>query len=212
MKNKTFVRMCFIALGLLLASTTWAGKNHPFGDPNQGGYGFQNDGASWFDGKDYPFFTDMFDGFSIKPQEEGTYQNFPKDSVPVKMNLGKIEKIYDPFIPAGPERDQKPANPVQATPESIEKGRFLYNTYCAVCHGKDGNAGTMVTQKGMPAPPIVGFLAAFPPSHFYNKIKYGSFYQEPRGMMPAYGAQTSVADRWNIVNYLTSPQFGKEAK
>ena len=28
--------------------------------------------------------------------------------------------------------------------------------------------------------------------------------------MPAYGAQTSVRDRWDMVNYMMSDAFGKE--
>ena len=47
--------------------------------------------------------------------------------------------------------------------------------------------------------------------HLYNKIKYGSFFQEPRGYMPAFGAQTSVQDRWDMVNYMMSDKaFRKE--
>ena len=29
--------------------------------------------------------------------------------------------------------------------------------------------------------------------------------------MPAYGAQTSVQDRWDMVNYMMSDSFGKGA-
>jgi mono/diheme cytochrome c family protein len=88
---------------------------------------------------------------------------------------------------------------------------MLYNTYCAACHGTDGLANTVAVQKGVPAPPIVAIVKIFTAqSHLYNKIKYGSFFQEPRGFMPAFGAQTSVRDRWDMVNYLTSEGFGKE--
>ena len=144
---------------------------------------------------------------------------FPEQSVPVKVVLGKVVKIYDPFIPAvygdgagvkGNPREFFPKNPTQATPESLKRGKVLYNTYCAACHGEDGLSQTIVVEKGVPAPPIIGFFQIpTAASHLYNKIKYGSFFQVPRGYMPSYGAQTSVLDRWDMVNYMMSDWFGK---
>ena len=68
-----------------------------------------------------------------------------------------------------------------------------------------------MVKKGVPAPPILPFFKMpTATSHLYNKIKYGSFYQEPRGLMPAFGDETSVNDRWDMVNYMLSNDFGKE--
>lgn len=206
---------------LALGGVALAVDNYPYFDPKDTGYNITNDDKPWFDGKDYPFFRDMYDGKSLKAQEEGSYQQFPEQSVPVKIALNKVERIYDPFVPAvagdgaGPEghpREYYPRNPTQATPASIGRGAMLYNTYCATCHGVDGQANTVVVQKGVPAPAI-HLMVQNPDwgSHLYNKIKYGSFFQEPRGFMPAYGAQTSVQDRWDMVNYMLSDAFGKGA-
>jgi mono/diheme cytochrome c family protein len=193
---------------------------YPYFDPKEDGFNIKNDDRPWFDGKDYPFYRDMYDGKSLKPQEEGTYQEFPEQSIPVRMVLGKLVPIYDPFIPSvagdgsGPDghpREFYPKNPTQGTPASIQRGQVLFNTYCAACHGADGLANTVAVQKGVPAPPLVAFFKMpTAESHLYNKIKYGSFYQTPRGLMPAFGAQTSVQDRWDMVNYMVSDQFGKE--
>ena len=195
----------------LMGNVAWGQtRNNPYNDPRtkKDGYGLEDDSRPWFDGKDYQYFMDMFDGKSIKPQEKGTYQNFPKDSVPVKYELGKVKRIYEPFVSATTgEREIKPTNPTQPTSGSIVNGREMYNIYCAVCHGKDGNANTPVTKLGMPAPPIAGLLAVFSESHFYNKIRYGS---KPLGIMPEFGSRTTRIERWDIVNYLKSPQFGKE--
>ena len=204
---------------LLVPSALDAMEQNPYSDP-QKGYGIENDAKPWFDGKDYPFFREMYDGKSIKPQEEGSYQNFPEKSVPVRFILGKIIEVYDPFIPAvfgdgagieGNPREFRPKNPTNATKDSINRGRSLFVTYCAVCHGENGQSQTVVVEKGVPAPPITAFFeipTAAP--HLYNKIKYGSFFQEPRGFMPAYGSQTSVRDRWDMVNYMMSDKFGEE--
>jgi len=199
-----------VLICVVWGSSLYAADRYPYFDP-QRGYNIKEDNRPWYDGKFYPYWNDMFNGKSIKPQEQGTYQKFPEQSVPVRRVLGKMKTIYDPVVPEG-ERWSKPKNPGKATPASIVKGRWLFNTYCAICHGQDGLANTVPVQKGMPAPPIAGIFASKSPemeTHLYNKIRYGSFFQNPRGVMPAYGFQTSVKDRWDMVNYMMSPQFGK---
>ena len=210
----TFVMMA-------LGGVVLAVDNYPYFDPKDTGYGITNDDKPWFDGKDYPYYRDMYDGKNLKPMEEGSYEKFPKDSVPVKVSLNKIQRIYDPFIPAiagdgagkaGHPREFHPRNPTEATSDSIARGQVLYNTYCAACHGTDGLAKTVVVMKGVPAPAI-NEMVKIPTwgPHLYNKIKYGSFFQEPRGYMPAFGAQTSVQDRWDMVNYMMSDEaFSQE--
>ncbi len=221
-KDETTSKKCLygsiLAILMLSATTVGAMEQYPYFDPQQG-YGIENDASPWFDGKDYPFFQEMYDGKSLKPQEEGSYQSFPEKSVPVRVILGKVVSIYDQFIPAvagdgagakGNPREFNPKNPTQSTSSSLKRGQALFNTYCAACHGEDGQSQTVVVEKGVPAPPITAFFqmpTAAP--HLYNKIKYGSFFQEPRGFMPSYGAQTSVRDRWDMVNYMMSDTFGK---
>ena len=206
---------------LALGGVVLAVDNYPYFDPKDTGYGITNDDKPWFDGKDYPYYRDMYDGKNLKPMEEGSYEKFPQDSGPVKVSLNKIQRIYDPFIPAiagdgagkaGHPREFHPRNPTEATSDSIARGQVLYNTYCAACHGTDGLAKTVVVMKGVPAPAI-NEMVKIPTwgPHLYNKIKYGSFFQEPRGYMPAFGAQTSVQDRWDMVNYMMSDKaFRKE--
>ena len=221
-KDETTSKKCLygsiLAILLLSATTVGAMEQYPYFDPQQG-FGIENDASPWFDGKDYPFFREMYDGKSLKPQEEGSYQNFPEKSVPVRIVLGKVVRIFDLFIPAvsgdgagakGNPREFYPKNPTQSSAASLKRGETLFNTYCAACHGENGLSQTVVVEKGVPAPPITAFFqmpTAAP--HLYNKIKYGSFFQEPRGFMPSYGAQTSVRDRWDMVNYMMSDTFGK---
>jgi len=221
LKPTKVIRMLLLfLLTLSLGTIGWANPpNRPYSDPYKGGYNFKGDATPWFDGKDYPFYSDMFDGKGIKPQSEGTYQQFPKGSVPVKLTLGKLDKsVYEAILPFA-ERELKPQNPTKATPESIAKGRVLFNTYCAVCHGKSGKADTPVAQKAQGKlaiyPGIDLLIKAFGEPHLYNKIRYGSYYntgtyQPTPGLMPSYGAQTSSQDRWDMVNYMKSPNFGKE--
>lgn len=220
LKSTKLIRVTLLLLVVSMGTPGWADPpNRPYSNPQKGGYGFNDDAAPWFDGKDYSYFREMFDGKGIKPQQEGTYQQFPQGSVPVKFTLGKIEKdVYEPILSLA-EREVKPQNPTEATPDSIVRGRVLYNTYCSVCHGKAGKADTPVAQKSLGKlaipPDILPLIQAFGGPHLYNKIRYGSFYntgtyQATPGLMPSYGAQTSSIDRWDMVNYMKSPNFGKE--
>ena len=174
----------------------WAasGNRHP---ADYQGYDLS---APWFDGKSWDWMLDMFNGPGIKPQEVGTFQTFPSQSVP---RSGMEPEVPNVTNAAGLLRDQIPQNPTQATPESIADGRKIFNIYCAACHGQDGKAQTPVAARGMPAVPIDTLRLAFSEAHLYNKIRYG------QPIMPAYGFQTTQAERWDIVNYLKSPDFGK---
>lgn len=175
----------------------WAAAN----DQQRPDYQGYNLGAPWFDGLPWDWFLDMFNQPSIKPQEVGTVQQFPVDSVP--------RSGAEPFIPPTAIvngillRDQMPKNPTQPTAESLARGQVLFETFCGVCHGNQGTGGTPVTLKGIPAPPIGAMFPFLTGPHLYNKIRYGG------PIMPAYGFQTSIQDRWDMVNYMKSPQFGK---
>lgn len=206
-------------LGMCLAGTAMADpKNNPYDDPKKDGYNIIDDARPRFDGEDYPYFQEMYEGKSIKPQEEGTYQDFPSKSVPVRFTLGKVKQVYEPIVPLV-EREIKPLNPTEKTPASLARGKVLYNTYCTVCHGTAGVADTPVAKKAVGIlaipPSIAPLIMAFSETHLYNKIRYGSYYntgsyQPAPGLMPSYGMQTSIQDRWDMVNYMKSPNFGKE--
>lgn len=185
-----------LVLGLFtVVVVAWAAQKER---PDYQGYDLD---APWFDGKEWAWMLDMFNQPSIKPQEEGSFQNFPTDSVPrsgVEPFIGATEMMGDLL-----KRDVVPRNLTQATAASIANGRKMYNIYCAPCHAENGMANTPVTQRGMPAPPIALMLPVLTDAHLYNKTRYGG------PLMPAYGFQTTQKERWNLVNYMKSPEFGK---
>ena len=186
-----------LVFSLFAMAVVWAAARQR---PDYQGFNLER---PWFDGKEWDWFRDMFNGPQIKPQEVGTFQRFPLDSVPRSGS--------EPFIPATALlngrllRDLQPENPTQADQASLATGKVMYETYCGVCHGNDGKANTPVSARGMPAPGLTGLRGLLSEAHLYNKIRYGG------AIMPAYGFQTTRIERWAIVNYLKSADFGKGA-
>jgi mono/diheme cytochrome c family protein len=181
-------------VGLFLIAVVWAAGNSR---PDYQGYDLSR---PWFDGKKWDWFLDMFNAPSIKPQEVGTFQRFPSQSVP---RTGVEPEVPNTTNESGLLRDQVPLNPTQATPVSLARGRSLFVIYCGACHGPDGKSQTPVAALGMPAVPIDSLRLVFSEAHLYNKIRYGG------PIMPAYAFQTSQQDRWDMVNYMKSQDFGK---
>lgn len=199
--NRGHIRLylagCLVGLsvaGLFFIAMVWAASD---GRPDYQGYDLEN---QYFDGKPWDWYLDMFNAPSIKPQEEGTFQRFPTESVP---RTGVEPEVPNTANDKGLLRDQIPPNPTRPTAASIANGRKMYNIYCTACHGADGMSQTPIVKKGMPAPPIKALVAVFSEAHLYNKIRYGG------PLMPTYGFQTMRSERWDMVNYMKSQQFGK---
>ena len=183
-----------LVLGLFLVAVVWASTASR---PDYQGFDLT---APWFDGKSFEYYLEMFNSPSIKPQEVGTFQRFPEHSVP---RTGVEPDVPDIINDQGLLRVQMPKNPSQATAASIARGRKMFNIYCAACHARDGMGNTPVTQKGIYSISIKPLFPFLTEAHLYNKIRYGGT------AMPAYGFQTTKSERWDMVNYVKSPQFGK---
>jgi mono/diheme cytochrome c family protein len=121
---------------------------------------------------------------------------------------GTIPRGYQPFhYRAGDEEAARAGreltNPHPATPETLAKGKALYETYCLVCHGEQGKGDGPISSK-IPAPPSYTSdrVIAFPPGRIFHVITLGS------GKMPSYAAQLSADERWQIVSYVRSSLQG----
>jgi S-disulfanyl-L-cysteine oxidoreductase SoxD len=184
--------------GVAWFAIAWAAADRPPEAPDYQGYNLKR---PWFDHQYWEWFNDMVNQPSLKPQEVGTFQNFPRDSVPRQG----VEPYLADDAKAGGQiaREVLPKNPVPATPESIAHGKQIFEIYCAACHGVNGMGATPVTQKGIPPIPMAVMVPGLSEAHIYNKALYGG------AIMPSYGFQTSAKDRWDIVNYTKSANFGK---
>jgi mono/diheme cytochrome c family protein len=88
-------------------------------------------------------------------------------------------------------------NPQPRTAATLEQGKQLFETFCAVCHGANGDGdGPLVAL--IPNPPAYSseHVRMLPAGRLFHVITYGS------GRMPSYASQVPAADRWLIVSYV----------
>ena len=98
-----------------------------------------------------------------------------------------------------PEDAEKQKNPVAASAASIKRGRNLYETNCASCHGAQGRGDGPVSKTLLPKPADLASMAGqHPDGNFAWKIANG------RGLMPAWKGTLSEAQIWDTVNFIQS--------
>jgi mono/diheme cytochrome c family protein len=92
-------------------------------------------------------------------------------------------------------------NPIPAGAEALARGRALYETFCLVCHGTQGQGdGPLVPRIPNPPSYTSDRVRQMPAGQILHVITYGS------GRMPSYAAQVSLPERWLIVHYVGTLQ------
>lgn len=91
----------------------------------------------------------------------------------------------------------------------VDRGRSLFNIYCAPCHGASGDGQGPINQraisnnepKWVPAPSLLSDqVRQRPDGYLYNAIRNGI------RNMPPHGSQIPTHDRWAIVAHLRELQ------
>ncbi|HEY4682716.1 MAG TPA: c-type cytochrome [Candidatus Acidoferrales bacterium] len=113
-----------------------------------------------------------------------------------------------PAIPSviPPEAAQK-SNPVKATPESVEAGKRLFVSQCAMCHGTEGDG------KGDLAVELKWEVKDWRnPEALKDKTDGALFYllTAGKGHMPGQEKRMTDTQKWNLVNFIRS--LAKETK
>ena len=125
------------------------------------------------------------DGLTLQQAVAGT---IPRGSHPFHYGVGEEEAAR-----AGRELQ----NPYRASSQTIEEGKALFQTYCAVCHGMQGKGDGSISGK-IPPPPsyLSDRLMQFPPGRIFHVMTLGT------GKMPSYASQLSFDERWKVVTYV----------
>ena len=94
-------------------------------------------------------------------------------------------------------------NPEKPTPETLARGKVVFQTFCTPCHGTVGAGDGPVSKRCMPGFPIGGAAnnaAKWPDGYLFHIVSYG------RGVMPSYASQIKQEDRWKAILYLRQLQ------
>ena len=120
-----------------------------------------------------------------------------RNPVPGTVPRGFLPFRYQRTAEDATRAGQELLDPAPGTPERRARGKVLYETFCLVCHGQNGEGdGPLVPR--IPNPPSYSSerVRAFPPGQVYHVITLGT------GRMPGYASQISPEQRWLIVGYV----------
>jgi len=140
------------------------------------------------------YMPDMADSPAVKAHE--SYIDRPEGVVSSKS-------VYYPKDPSGASTVHK--NPLRGSPvtaEVLAKGKWTYDTYCAVCHGPGGTGKHSLSEKYPLVPPNItqAPYANYTDGELYYRIVFGW------ANMPGYGDKISDKERWPLVMYLRKLQ------
>ena len=80
-------------------------------------------------------------------------------------------------------------------PDALERGQYVFQRYCVVCHGGSGNGDGPVAVRGFPPPPsfATGKSREMADGGLFHILTYG------RGNMPSHAGLVSRDDRWKVI-------------
>jgi mono/diheme cytochrome c family protein len=99
------------------------------------------------------------------------------------------------------EEDKARKNPVRFSTVSVERGKKIFLTQCAMCHGDNGDGkGDMVEEMKLNPPDLTKpeTLKNRTDGELFAILDVGS------AVMPGQGKRMSDPHKWNIVNFMRS--------
>jgi mono/diheme cytochrome c family protein len=142
------------------------------------------------------YMPDMVYTPALKAQKEGSMR------LPVK---GTVPRDFEPYHYTDVEAAGKGLkNPLQPTMTVLNRGKSIYNTYCIVCHGPNGEGDGYIVPK-FPRPPSLQSdkIRNYPDGSIYHVISMG------QNLMPSYASQIAPGDRWAAILYIRALQRAK---
>jgi mono/diheme cytochrome c family protein len=141
-----------------------------------------------------------YNAFAANPNfpDGKTLQPEPDTSIPRGFLPLHYAATPDDATRAGNEL----TSPVSQGLAVLKRGEFVFENYCATCHGPGGLGNGPVAQRGFPPPPslLADKTRKMKDGQLFHLLTYG------QNNMPSYASQTSREDRWNVIAYLRSLQ------
>ena len=157
--------------------------------------------------RNYEFFPNMVESVARDAQNSPLVLD---DGALVDRRVppGSVARGYLPLpFPATPEgallAGQTLTNPIAADDlEAVVRGAFVFNTFCAVCHGPKGLGDGPVTKRGVPPPPsfLLDNAVNMADGQMYHVITLG------QKNMASYASQISREDRWKVIRFVRTLQ------
>lgn len=144
-----------------------------------------------------PWDKDMRNQPSVKAQE--TLITAISYSVPVGGKDGyPPPKDIIELVRARLEAGRTLVNPIAKSPESLARGRQMYETHCLTCHGEQGRGNGPVGRLFVPQPMELNldYVQLQPDGQLFYTISHGSI------AMPFYRQAIAPEDRWHLVNFI----------
>lgn len=142
------------------------------------------------------YMPDMVYTPALKAQKEGSMR------MPVK---GTVPRDFEPYHYTDVETAGKELkNPLRPTKQVLVRGQAVFNTYCIVCHGPNGEGDGSIVPK-FPRPPSLQSdkVRGYPDGSIYHVISMG------QNLMPSYASQIAPGDRWATIYYVRALQRAK---
>lgn len=149
----------------------------------------------------YQYFPDMYE--SVPYDTYGEYNIFINEQEAKLPVEGTVARGWMPYEYENSNEGYAQAkaelkNPLPYTEENLTAGKDLYNIYCAVCHGEQGDGQGILVQRekilGIPSYDDQG--RAITEGSVYHVMYFGL------NAMGSYASQTSIEERWQIDHYV----------
>lgn len=123
----------------------------------------------------------------------------PEGTVPV----GWVPFPYGPGPDEAKRAGLELANPFDASPENLERGKRVFGSVCFVCHGMRGEGDGPIIGRFPNPPSLLATRArSLPDGQIFHIITRG------QGIMPSHAIQVRPDDRWRVILYLRQLQRG----
>lgn len=153
----------------------------------------------------YQYMPNMYESVAYETYSESNAFNSPsglkgkEGQLPPDHSIKRGFESYDiPNTTAGYEFAKATLkSPLDSTSVDTEKGKALYDIYCAICHGTEGNGkGKLVTQEKFLGVPSYKDRPTITEGSIFHVVTYGL------NAMGSHANQLSQQERWLVAAYV----------